>query len=196
MCIWQVFNTFSSFFLIDIVATLILFPKLEKFLGKDEVLVESLRRKGWYGRESTNRAPEVSTWACSWLMSVSFVRTPAFQSSFSPNLWIAKHGPFSSAFHRSLLDSLQAISLSSFQKFPLLHLILLFFHSLIPCFGCFQLSCQYSPTVSCGLFFFFNCNLCYLGVSPLVGSCPLKGFFFFLQEKLGWILFTALCSFL
>ena len=61
MCIWQVFNTFSSFFLIDIVATLILFPKLEKFLGKDEVLVESLRRKGWYGREFTNRAPEVST---------------------------------------------------------------------------------------------------------------------------------------
>lgn len=99
-------------------------------------------------------------------------------------------------FTESLLDSLQAISLSSFQKFPLLHLILLFFHSLIPCFGCFQLSCQYSPTVSCGLFFFFNCNLCYLGVSPLVGSCPLKGFFFFLQEKLGWILFTALCSFL
>ena len=33
-------------------------------------------------------------------MPVSFVRTPAFQSSFSPNLWIAKHGPFSSAFHR------------------------------------------------------------------------------------------------
>lgn len=86
-------------------------------------------------------------------------------------------------FTESLLDSLQAVSLSSFQKFPLLHLILLFFHSLIPCFGCFQLSCQYGPTVSCGLFFFFNCNLWYLGVSPLVGSCPLKGFFLFPTRK-------------
>lgn len=61
MCIWQVFNTFSSFFLIDIVATVILFPKLEKFIGKDEVFVESPRRKGWYCRESTDRGPEVST---------------------------------------------------------------------------------------------------------------------------------------
>ena len=60
----------------------------------------------------------------------------------------------SQPFTESLLDSLQAVSLSSFQNFPLLHLILPFFHSLIPCFGCFQSSCQYGPTVSFGLFFF------------------------------------------
>lgn len=96
-------------------------------------------------------------------------------------------------FTESLLDSRQAPSLSSFQKFPLLHLSLLSFHCLISSFGCFQSSCQYSPTVSCG--FSFHCNLWDLGMSALIGSSPLKGFFFFLQEKLGWILFTALCSF-
>ena len=212
---WQVFNTFSSFFLIDIVkvkvtqscptlcnpmgypvhgilqarildwvafsfsrgssqprdrtqASLIaggfytswassninIVPKIRKVSWKRWSLSWISKEKGWYWREASDRAPEVSTWACSWLMPVSFVRTLAFQSSFSPNLWIVSMGRSPQPFTESLLDSLQAVSLSSFQKFPLLHLILLFFHSLIPCFGCFQLSCQYGPTVSCGLFFF------------------------------------------
>ena len=161
MCTWQVFNTFSSFFLIDIVkvkvtqscptlcnpmgypvhgilqarilewvafsfsrgssqprdrtqASLIaggfytswassninIVPKIRKVSWKRWSLSWISKAKGWYWREASDRAPEVSTWACSWLMPVSFVRTLAFQSSFSPNLWIAKHGPFSSAFHR------------------------------------------------------------------------------------------------
>lgn len=130
-------------------------------------------------------------------MSVSFVRTLAFQSSFSPNLWIAKHGPFSSAFHRvftRFTAGYISFFLSKVSPLAFDFALLPLFDPLLWLFPII-LSVQ-SNRLLWTFFFFFNCNLCYLGVSPLVGSCPLKGFFFFLQEKLGWILFTALCSFL
>ena len=129
-------------------------------------------------------------------MLVSFVRTLAFQSSFSPNLWIAKHEPFFSAFHR-VFTRFTAGCISFFlSKFS----PLAFDFALLPLFDpllwLFPIILSVRSNCLFWAFFFSSCNLWYLGVSPLVGSCPLKAFFFFLQEKLGRILFTAPCSFL
>lgn len=113
--------------------------------------------------------------------------------SFSRKLWIAKHGLFSSAFHRiftwltpgSISFFLSKVSPLAFDFafFPLFDLQLWLFPIIL------------SVQSNCLLWVFFHCNLWDLGMSALIGSSPLKGFFFFLQEKLGWILFTALRSF-